>query len=322
MTESLPRARRDDLVTRSIDGEVIIYDESNDTAHALSSSAATVWAACDGATPVAVLAATLGEQATREALAQLAAAGLLEVPAGTTRRNMLLGAAAGGAVMVATLAAPSAAMAASNGTSGTAVSGATYQLSKDFVSGNYLTNFRTYKAPTAGTAGAVITGNPAETLGRGTIFSEPAYNGGEDVNGDSSFPILSFRNLPTYTRGGLVWPQGTVFGHPGNHFALVVGLKIHAAGTVNLSATAVDFDADGPTGLSDGVIISLAQQKGAVTTTFADSVTTIPNGGGPTTISEAGVPVAVGDLVFFILAPGPGGYDNDSTGIDFTVTYT
>ena len=46
----LPRALRDNLVIRELDGETLVYDTERDEAHCLNHAAALVWNHCDGKT--------------------------------------------------------------------------------------------------------------------------------------------------------------------------------------------------------------------------------------------------------------------------------
>lgn len=45
---SKPRSRTDKLVVQDVDGEVLIYDLSNDKAFCLNSTSAAIWKLCDG----------------------------------------------------------------------------------------------------------------------------------------------------------------------------------------------------------------------------------------------------------------------------------
>ena len=57
--QSLPRARKDDLVTRQIPGELLVYDLKRHKAYCLNDTAAAVWKSCDGRRTVSDLAAKL-----------------------------------------------------------------------------------------------------------------------------------------------------------------------------------------------------------------------------------------------------------------------
>jgi hypothetical protein len=57
--QSLPRARKDDLVTRQIPGELLVYDLKRHKAYCLNATAAAVWKSADGKHTVADLAAKL-----------------------------------------------------------------------------------------------------------------------------------------------------------------------------------------------------------------------------------------------------------------------
>jgi hypothetical protein len=57
--QSLPKARRSELITAELEGELLVYDRSSDKAHCLNETAAFVWARCDGRTSVANIAGLL-----------------------------------------------------------------------------------------------------------------------------------------------------------------------------------------------------------------------------------------------------------------------
>jgi hypothetical protein len=54
---SLPKARKADLVTRQIPGELLVYDLKRHKAFCLNETAATIWKNCNGSRTVADLAA-------------------------------------------------------------------------------------------------------------------------------------------------------------------------------------------------------------------------------------------------------------------------
>lgn len=56
---TLPLARTNEIVTKEIDGELLIYDRARDKAHCLNSSAAKIWKLCDGRTTVPEMAVSL-----------------------------------------------------------------------------------------------------------------------------------------------------------------------------------------------------------------------------------------------------------------------
>src|SRR5689334_25392823 len=56
---SVPKARKDDLVTRQITGALLVYDLKRHKAFCLNSTAATIWKNCNGKRTVSDLAATL-----------------------------------------------------------------------------------------------------------------------------------------------------------------------------------------------------------------------------------------------------------------------
>jgi hypothetical protein len=121
-----PISRREGVLTHEVDGELVIYDQENDTAHRLSSMAAKVWQNCDGRRSVDDLAQLLGEdEATdsaavvQHALGELGRANLLADGAGvatlTRRTAMRRMAQVAGAVMVTSIVAPTPAAALSGG---------------------------------------------------------------------------------------------------------------------------------------------------------------------------------------------------------------
>lgn len=127
---SLPKARRNQLVRKELDGEMLVYDRTNDEAHCLNATAARVWAHCDGRTTVAEMAQLLEDEMKTPvadevvwfALEQLRKSRLLQEPWATTtpvaqmsRRVMVrrLGIAAAVTVpLVTSIIAPTAAGAA------------------------------------------------------------------------------------------------------------------------------------------------------------------------------------------------------------------
>lgn len=121
----LPQARRNDLVTRQIPGELLVYDLQRHKAFCLNETAAAIWKRCNGKRTVAELGRTIegyGENAIDEkvvwlALDQLEKSNLLQRkisrPANLThvsRRDLVrMGLAAGIAVPIVTMiAAPTA----------------------------------------------------------------------------------------------------------------------------------------------------------------------------------------------------------------------
>lgn len=132
ISRTLPRARRrSELVTRELAGELLIYDRNNNEAHCLNSTAALVWANCDGQTTIAEMARLLEAEmktpVTDEivwfALSQLEKSSLLQEPRAsplkadqTSRRALMkrLGIAAAVSLpLVSSIIAPTAAAAAS-----------------------------------------------------------------------------------------------------------------------------------------------------------------------------------------------------------------
>jgi Coenzyme PQQ synthesis protein D (PqqD) len=56
MTDAFPRARTSDLIVEEVVDEVLVYDLRSNEAHCLNTTAAAIWRACDGNTPIASLA--------------------------------------------------------------------------------------------------------------------------------------------------------------------------------------------------------------------------------------------------------------------------
>lgn len=81
-----PRARKDDLVTRDLPDEVLVYDLKTHKAHCLNHTAALVWKYCDGKNSVTSIAELMAleagtavdEEAVWLALERLGKASLLE----------------------------------------------------------------------------------------------------------------------------------------------------------------------------------------------------------------------------------------------------
>jgi hypothetical protein len=129
--QALPLARKSELVTREVAGEMLIYDRTSDEAHCLNPTAALVWANCDGQTTIAELARLLeaelkmpvADEIVWFALAQLEKSNLLQEPwpgrskmEQISRRALVrrLGIAAAVTVpLVTSIVAPTAAAAAS-----------------------------------------------------------------------------------------------------------------------------------------------------------------------------------------------------------------
>lgn len=82
---TFPLARTKQIVTKEIDGELLIYDSSTDDAHCLNSSAAAIWKLCDGTTSIPEMAQSVSkalgvpvdEIVIHSALRQLSARALL-----------------------------------------------------------------------------------------------------------------------------------------------------------------------------------------------------------------------------------------------------
>ena len=60
---SLPKARKNDLLTRKIPGELLVYDLKRHKAYCLNAAAAAVWSSCNGKRTVTELARSLQQDA-------------------------------------------------------------------------------------------------------------------------------------------------------------------------------------------------------------------------------------------------------------------
>lgn len=57
----LPTARREGMITKEVDGELLVYDRERDRAHCLNATAALIWRRCDGRLNVAEIARSCSE---------------------------------------------------------------------------------------------------------------------------------------------------------------------------------------------------------------------------------------------------------------------
>ncbi len=55
----LPKARSEGIISKEVDGELLIYDRACDRAHCLNETAAAIWTLCDGRTSVSMIALML-----------------------------------------------------------------------------------------------------------------------------------------------------------------------------------------------------------------------------------------------------------------------
>ena len=62
MPRCLPEARRDGIIVRDFEGEVLVYDVERDKAHCLNSLAGQIWRHCDGRNTASEIAASLSHQ--------------------------------------------------------------------------------------------------------------------------------------------------------------------------------------------------------------------------------------------------------------------
>lgn len=125
--QHLPVARKQGLIVKELQDEVMFYDSKRNKAFCLNQTSALVWQRCDGKTTIAEMTqilenfdSSLSESVVWFALNQLETDGLLEqsVPApaeavGLTRKDVIrkLGIAAALVPLVSVLVAPAAAKA-------------------------------------------------------------------------------------------------------------------------------------------------------------------------------------------------------------------
>ncbi|HYJ90305.1 MAG TPA: PqqD family protein [Pyrinomonadaceae bacterium] len=121
-----PAARKSGLVVQEMPDEVLVYDLNTNKAHCLNQTAAKVWMACDGKTPVSEIAKHFGSGANEDlvwlAIDQLSENDLLEREVvtkfkGQSRREVIkkIGLASIIAVpVIASLVAPQNALAAAS----------------------------------------------------------------------------------------------------------------------------------------------------------------------------------------------------------------
>lgn len=57
-----PLAKKENLVVRELDRELLVYDRTRDTAHCLNQTAALVWKFCDGQTSISAIAQLLEKE--------------------------------------------------------------------------------------------------------------------------------------------------------------------------------------------------------------------------------------------------------------------
>lgn len=115
----IPCKREDELVVEHTDVEVLVYDLRTDDAHHLDAAAASVWQACDGERSVEEIAAETGlsTEAVTITVANLVDLDLVSIAGAHSRREMLSKSLKGAGLIaalpvIASIAAPEAAMAA------------------------------------------------------------------------------------------------------------------------------------------------------------------------------------------------------------------
>ncbi len=120
-SSAYPRACSEGIVCEEVGDEPVVYVQATQTAHALSTDAASVWRCCDGERSAGEIARLVGLDVAlvAQAVEQLSAAGLIERPEGISRRALhkraaKFGAAALSAPLIYSIAIPAAAAAASS----------------------------------------------------------------------------------------------------------------------------------------------------------------------------------------------------------------
>lgn len=83
--KSLPLARKEGLVIKEVDDEVLVYDLARDQAHCLNDSAARIWRLCDGKNSIDQLAVIFSGDSGAKPDANLILLGLQDL-----QRNHLL----------------------------------------------------------------------------------------------------------------------------------------------------------------------------------------------------------------------------------------
>ncbi len=128
----LPKARSEGIITKELNGELLLYDRVRDKAHCLNQTAAAIWKLCDGCTGVSELTGhvtkwlgvPVGESVIQLALKQLSANHLLvegyevsSLPVNSSRRNLVrrLGVSVALLPLITSLSAPTALAAVSCG---------------------------------------------------------------------------------------------------------------------------------------------------------------------------------------------------------------
>lgn len=69
--QSVPAARRDELVIQEVDGETLVYDLKSHKAHCLNQTSALVWKYCDGARTADEVALKVDEETGAKVSTQL-----------------------------------------------------------------------------------------------------------------------------------------------------------------------------------------------------------------------------------------------------------
>lgn len=128
----VPKARSAKIISKEVDGEILVYDVARDKAHCLNQTAATVWKLCDGRTSIPEITRSVSESlgipvaeiVIQLALKQMSANHLLaeghevaRLPVDCSRRGLVRGLGIGVALLplITSLSAPTALAAVSCG---------------------------------------------------------------------------------------------------------------------------------------------------------------------------------------------------------------
>ena len=86
----LPLARTHKLITKEVDGELLVYDQESHNAHCLNELAADIWKLCDGRTTAAEMATQLSSASYKSAGSTAATEEVVLIGLEELRRNSLL----------------------------------------------------------------------------------------------------------------------------------------------------------------------------------------------------------------------------------------
>lgn len=155
------------------------------------------------------------------------------------------------------------------------------------------------------------------------------YNAASASPIQTPFVMKNTNATPATFAGSVTVPPHSIVVHPGSEasaaegYYVVVGWTSPIAGSVSVTGGVSDDDPNGA-GAADGIAWSIDSFKASTNTTLTSG--SYPNGGaqafptgtgGPASVTN--IPVAVGDVLYFVVDPGAN-YFNDSTNLDVTIT--